>query len=98
MGIPIASMHGSVNPYLVGHPSTGAPHINFWLEKFMKLYDVPKGTKIRVVAKDKVPPGATPVEGMELNFHAIDGMYSYCTDADGEIYHPAAWTEVEVVE
>lgn len=98
MGIPIASMHGSVNPDLAGHPSTGAPHINFWLEKFMKLYDVPNGTDIRVVVEDKVPPAARPaVQGMQLHFHHIDGMYSFCTDADGKVYHLAAWTLVEIV-
>lgn len=50
----------------------------------MNLYDVPRNTRIRV-------------DDMELNFHHIDGMYSYCTDDDGGVFHLAAWTEVEIV-
>lgn len=51
----------------------------------MKLYDVPRNTRIKV--KD-----------LELNFHHIDGMYSYCETDDKEVVHLAAWTEVEIVE
>ena len=50
----------------------------------MKLYNVPRNSTI--VLKD----------GLELNFHHIDGMYSVCTDENNEIYHIAAWEEVEV--
>jgi hypothetical protein len=50
----------------------------------MKLYDVPKNTKIRV--------GDVP-----LMFHHIDGMYSLCTDEHGHPVHLAAWTDVECV-
>ena len=52
----------------------------------MKLYEVPMNTRI-VLAN-----------GLELNFKHIDGMYSYCTDDDGNVMHPAAWTEVEIVD
>lgn len=54
----------------------------------MKLYDVPKNT--RIVIKDE--------DGSELrlNFHHIDGAYSYCTDDEGNVVHVAAWTEVEI--
>ena len=51
----------------------------------MKLYDVPRNTRIKV-------------DGQELLFHRIDGMYSVCTDSNGCIHHPAAWTEVEVLD
>jgi hypothetical protein len=51
----------------------------------MKLYDVPRNTRIKV-------------EDLELDFHHIDGMYSYCKTDDGEVVHLAAWTEVEIVE
>lgn len=51
----------------------------------MKLYNVPRNTRIKV--KD-----------LELMFHHIDGMYSYCTTDKGEPVHLAAWTEVEIVE
>ena len=50
----------------------------------MKLFEVPRDT--RVVLSD----------GMEVNFHHIDGMYSYCTDDKGEVIHLAAWTDVEI--
>lgn len=55
----------------------------------MKLYEVPNNTRIVV-----------PVEGVdyELMFHHIDGMYSYCTDAAGNVVHLAAWTEVNIKE
>ena len=51
----------------------------------MKLYEVPRNTRIKV-------------EDLELNFHRIDGAYSYCTTDDNEIVHLAAWTEVEIVK
>tara|TARA_R110002153_G_scaffold88011_5_gene217096 strand:+ start:7177 stop:7374 length:198 start_codon:yes stop_codon:yes gene_type:complete len=62
----------------------------------MKLYDVPRNSRIKVVIKDKVPPGAPQInEGEELNFRSIDGMYSYCTRDNDEVVHLAAWTEVK---
>ena len=51
----------------------------------MKLYDVPRNTRIKI-------------EDQELLFHRIDGMYSYCTDSNGNVRHIAAWTEVEVLD
>lgn len=51
----------------------------------MKLYEVPRNTRIKV-------------EDLELNFHRIDGAYSYCTTDKGETVHLAAWTEVEIVK
>jgi hypothetical protein len=50
----------------------------------MKLYDVPRNSTI--VLKD----------GLELNFHHIDGMYSVCTDDEGNVYHIGATEEVKV--
>ena len=62
----------------------------------MKLYDVPRNSRIKVVVSDKVPPGAPQInEGEELNFRSIDGMYSYCTRDNGEVVHLLAWAEVE---
>ena len=57
----------------------------------MKLYDVPRNSRIRLV-------GHTLSSDMELNFHHTDGMYSYCTDDDGNVMHLAAWTEIEMVK
>ena len=65
----------------------------------MKLYDVPRNSKIRVVGDIKVPPSAPIIEEQEvLNFSHVDGMYSYCTNSDNEVVHLAAWAEVEIVE
>jgi hypothetical protein len=65
----------------------------------MKLYEVPNNTRVRLVPETevKIPVGSTlPVD--EFMFHKIDGMYSYCTTDAGEVAHPAAWTEVEIVQ
>ena len=51
----------------------------------MKLYHVPNYSTI------KLPDGTV------LNFHHIDGMYSYCTDDKGNVAHIAAWADVEIV-
>ena len=66
----------------------------------MKLYDVPNDIVIIIKDKDvKIPPFSKCVlQGAKLKFHYIDGMYSYCVDSSGDIVHPAAWTEVEIVQ
>jgi hypothetical protein len=51
----------------------------------MKLYNVPRNTKIMLS------------DGVVLLFHHIDGMYSVCTDENGDIYHISASEEVEIV-
>ena len=62
----------------------------------MKLYDVPRNSRIKVIVSNKVPPGAPQInEGEELNFRSVDGMYSYCTRDNGEVVHLLAWAEVE---
>jgi hypothetical protein len=65
----------------------------------MKLYEVPNYTMVRLVPETevKIPVGSTLPTDV-FKFHKIDGMYSYCTTADGTVVHPAAWTEVEVVK
>jgi len=50
----------------------------------MKLFEVPKYSRIKI--------GDTV-----LDFHHIDGMYSYCTDSNGKVHHLAAWADVEVL-
>jgi len=50
----------------------------------MKLHEVPRGTPIIV-------------NGEELFFDHLDGMYSVCLK-DGKIVHLAAWTEVKIKE
>ena len=61
----------------------------------MKLYDVPRDTAVRLLEDATVPPGAPPVQkGDVLNFHHVDGMYSYNHRAGTTVWI-AAWTEVE---
>lgn len=53
----------------------------------MKLWELPK-RNIWVQTND----------GVKFLFHNLDGMYSYCTLEDGTVFHPAAWTEVTLVQ
>jgi hypothetical protein len=65
----------------------------------MKLYEVPRHTRVRLVPEIDVHipmDSGLPVD--EFMFHHIDGMYSYCVTDAGEVVHPAAWTEVEIIE
>jgi hypothetical protein len=64
----------------------------------MKLYDLKKGAKFRIIDEDpRVPVGASEADADKVYwFGNIDGMYSYCKDGD-DVVHFAAWTEVEVV-
>ena len=66
----------------------------------MKLYELQRGSKFRIVAKDPVtPPSAYLLEyGDILTLDHVDGMYSYCTDNKGEVRHPAAFTDVEEIK
>jgi hypothetical protein len=52
----------------------------------MKLYEVPRNSRIILN------------EGEELNFHHIDGIFSYCTDDNGNIIHLSASTDVKIKE
>ena len=65
----------------------------------MKLYEVKAGDKVSFLDDARVPILGSAVNQNEvLTFHRLDGMYSYCTDAYGGVYHPSAWAEVEVVQ
>ena len=55
-------------------------------KRIVKLYEVPRYTRIKLVAT-----------GTELNFHYIDGMYSYCVNDHGKLFSIEANTEVEVI-
>jgi hypothetical protein len=55
----------------------------------MKLYNVPRNSKIRVKFDDHEEI---------LDFSHVDGMYSLCFDKAGRPVHIAAWTEVEVID
>lgn len=65
----------------------------------MKLYDVPKGSKIRVLANTKTAPFSKKVKvDDELTFEKIDGMYSICKDVEGSIIHLGPTTKVEILK
>lgn len=65
----------------------------------MKLYEVPKNTYIKVLETLDVPPNALETSIFQkLKFHNLDGMYSYCTDENENVFHLKAWTEVDVVK
>jgi len=67
-------------------------------EDKMKLYEVPNNTRIRVTGKIQSPPGAPVINvGDILEYHQLDGMYSYCLRGD-EVVHLIAWADVEIVE
>ncbi len=62
------------------------------------LYNVPSGTKIRLMEHLRTPPAHRDLKtGEILTFNKIDGMYSLCFDSEGNPVHLAAWSEVEVI-
>lgn len=65
----------------------------------MKLYELKRGTKFRILADSKTPPAHRELEeGEVFTFNHIDGMYSLCFDKNGGMVHVVAWTEVEEVK
>ena len=52
----------------------------------MKLYEAPHNCKVLLDS------------GIELNFHSIDGVFSTCTDDDGNVYYIPVDTEITVKE
>lgn len=65
----------------------------------MKLYEAPRLSRVRMKERPVLQTtGDVAYEGEVFVFHHIDGMYSVCWDEDGNVLHPAAWTEVEIVK
>ena len=65
----------------------------------MKLHNVPKGSKIKVIEDIMTPPMALEIQiNEELKFLHIDGMYSLCINNKGEYVHLGACTEVEIIQ
>lgn len=66
----------------------------------MKLYELHRKSRFKLAEDPKTPPGAKLGDKDKVYIlSAIDGMYSYCTDEDThDVYHFAAWTEVEEVK
>jgi len=64
----------------------------------MKLYEVPNNSIVRLLDDLAVPPFSTAIKPQQiLRFIHVDGLYSLCRTMEGNIVHPAAWTEVEIV-
>lgn len=64
----------------------------------MKLYEILRNTRVRVINPEGVPPGGINIsDGEIVDFIHLDGMYSYCKNDKGEIVHLKAWQEVEIV-
>jgi hypothetical protein len=65
----------------------------------MKLYDVPRGSKIRVLANTKTAPFSKKVKVDDiLTLEKLDGMYSICKDTEGNIIYLGATTQVEILK
>ena len=56
-------------------------------ESKMKLYEVPRNSRIKVID-----------DGTEYNFKRIDGGYSLCTTDKNETVHLSAWVDVEIIK
>ena len=65
----------------------------------MELYNLKRGDKFKLKEEPTVPP-VSPEGNMQMTYilNNIDGMYSHITGSDGNVYHFAAWTDVEKVE
>jgi hypothetical protein len=64
----------------------------------MKLYELNRGDNFKLTEEPSIPPDA--LEGTaetKYKLNNIDGMYSHCRDEQNNVYHFAAWTEVEKV-
>ena len=60
----------------------------------MKLYEIPRGSKIRLKFHDQIEGEGTAI----LTFHHPDGMYSYCTlDEGGHVVHLSVSTPLKKV-
>lgn len=65
----------------------------------MELFKLKRDDKFKLLEDPTIPPAAQHGEfNVEYKLHNIDGMYSYVTDSNGDVYHFAAWTEVERVD
>lgn len=62
----------------------------------MKLYDVPRGSKIEIIEGFAPPGGPLIKAGDIMNFSHIDGMYSVCF-RDGERVYLNADANVKII-
>ena len=61
----------------------------------MKLYELPRGSSFVLINNPQIPPEAKiPDIDKIYKLGNIDGMYSYCSDNEGHVYHFVAWADV----
>lgn len=65
----------------------------------MKLYELHRGERFMLNIDPVMPPDiSTYIDRARVyRLNNIDGMYSNVSDAHGNTYHFAAWTEVDKV-
>jgi len=56
------------------------------IKDMQPLYELPRGSKFKFID--------STLNDDVFTLKNIDGMYSYCTNALGTVFHFAAWTEV----
>jgi hypothetical protein len=63
----------------------------------MELYKLHRGEHFTLLEQPKMPPDITwtAETNRVYTLNNIDGMYSYCRDNEGRVYHFAAWTKVK---
>lgn len=66
------------------------------LNVMKRLYEIPRESRIDVTHLGLIN-AETKEPVTELNFHHVDGMYSFCTDNYGNAIHLKATTEVKVL-
>jgi len=65
----------------------------------VKLYNVPRNSKVRLAEDEQGPVGRRDMKkGEVFSFSHIDGAYSYCHDENGNLVHLSASALVDVVE
>lgn len=63
-----------------------------------ELHKINRGDQFMLAENPKQPPGSGDVDiGKIYKLINLDGMYSYCTDKEGNVFHFAAWTDVHVL-
>ena len=56
----------------------------------MRLYELPRSKEGLLLYIERTTPK------IEIIFHKIDGMYSYCKNIEGEIIHINASTKIQI--
>jgi len=65
----------------------------------MKLYELARHSLFTLNEIPDIPVSSPKgIPDVIYKLRNLDGMYSYVTDARGDVYHFAAWTEVTPYE